>query len=176
MARQQGLDANFDTKAAKEFVGRYMQGEHTKGFAGEEALAFYDAVVPTLDLQQFEQAATGALSRMGVDEREQLARFLTQRAHSQEYNFPELSVANEHLFGDAAQLARILCALENKQPGILRDMMGPGGSAAKGSLTGEGKHQLDSLLFKATIGGIAAHAIALQLGIQGGAAVASQQP
>lgn len=175
MARFQGQGQGHDTPtratSVHDFVERYMRGAPAQHISGEEALLFFDAIYGSLSPAELEQAAEAAFLRMQPDERQQLAHYLRERAHEQEFDFPELSPVNERAFADPTQLARIVSGLENKQQGILREMLVTGGPVGgEGSLVREGRDFVHGPLFKATIGGIAAFVMARRAGLGAGAA------
>ena len=76
-----GQDEDDDAKRqnrAADFVNRYQTGQPWENISGDEALQNYKSVAGKLSPDQYQEAATEAISRLSPEQRQQLAGVLQQ--------------------------------------------------------------------------------------------------
>lgn len=130
-----------------DFVNRYHQGPPGEGYSDEEVAQRYKEVAPHLPPQDYQQAAQEAFERMSPQERDEFARYVQQRAQQRGMQFPP----EPGRYSDPGELARTTTRVQQEQPDILGNLLGPGGA-------------LGGTFAKAALAGIAAMAASRVLG------------
>lgn len=137
---------------ATDFVNRFQQGEPWENISGEEALQNYKGVVQQLSPEEYESAATEALSRLSPEDREKFANFLQQGSGAQvsgDMKDPQqvAHLTNQVRQGGGGGLSSLFGG------GSMDDLLGSGG--LEGLLGGSGGKggALDSLLGGGGTGG-----------------------
>jgi ABC-type nitrate/sulfonate/bicarbonate transport system substrate-binding protein len=125
---------------ARDFVGRYEQGEPWADFSGQEAAERYGRVVGRVSREQLRSAAEAAYGRMPRGQRAELGRLLGLR----------MGFLGTNQIDDPRELAGMTSRFQEQDAGGLAGIFvggdGPGALA-------------DSPLAKAALGGIAAVAV-----------------
>jgi hypothetical protein len=144
-----GQDDDDDVKRqerATDFVNRFQQGEPWENISGEEALQNYKGVVQQLSPDEYESAATAALSKLSPEDREKFANFLQQGTGAQvagDLKDPQqvAHLTNQVRQGGGGGLSSLLGG------GSMDDLLGSGGlEGLLGGGGGKGGGALDSLL------------------------------
>jgi len=194
-------DATASTERANDFLSRYQQGQPWENISGEEAIKNYKGVVQQLTPDQYEDAASEALSRLSPEQRRQFAGFLQQGTGGQ------IGADTD----DPRQLAQLTNQARQSDTGLgslfgggsLDDLLGGGLGGALGGLLGGGgsggandllgglfgggqskgtpgqgsgglNDLLDNPIVKSVLAGIAAIAIGKMAGGKGGGSQAAQ--
>ena len=136
-----------------DFVNRYDQGAPYDGISDQEAYQRYGQVARGLPPQQYEMAAQDAFARMSPEERVQFGRYLQQQANQRGMDFPDLNGDGvDDRFQDPGYLAGVTGRMQQRQPGMLEQMLGGGGGGGMGGM-------MSNPLAKAALAGIAAMAV-----------------
>jgi nucleoid-associated protein YgaU len=152
------------------FLQRFEQGQPWEGYSDQEVLNRYGAVAGNASAQEYTQAASEAFARMSPEQRVEFGRLLQQRARERQLNLGTLEHSTINDFQDAQRLASLTSEV-HQQPGLLRSILGGGGTQAQGQQASI----LSSPLAKAALAGIAAMAIKKVLGARAASAGAGSQ-
>jgi hypothetical protein len=137
-----------------DFVNRYDQGAPWDGISQEEAVSRYQQVATQVPPDVYEQSAEEAFSRLSPQQRVQLGQYL--RRQGRERNLPVADFDQDGIedrFQDPRQLARMTSQIDQRQPGLLGQLLGGGGG------TGGQGGMLENPIAKAALAGIAAMAV-----------------
>ena len=135
----------------EDFIGRYQQGSPHEGVSDDEALQHYQQVAPQLSDGQYQESAEASFARLSPEERQQFAQFMKSRAQQQ--GITDFDGADEQL-QDPRQLAQMTTQVRKRDPNILEQLMGRGGSGGT----------FDNPIAKAAFAGIAAMAASRLMG------------
>ena len=136
---------------ARDFVGRYEEGEPWTNISGQEAAEHYGRVVARVPREQLRSAAEEAYGRMPRGQRAALGDLLGQR----------MGFRGGSPIDDPRELAGLTARLQQQEPGGLAGLFDGGGDGDRGR--GDGL-ALDTPLAKAALGGIAAITVERLLG------------
>ncbi len=137
-----------------DFVNRYDQGAPWDGISQEEAVSRYQTVATQVPPDVYEQSAEEAFSRLSPQQRMQLGQYL--RRQGRQRNLPLADFDQDGIddrFQDPRQLARMTSQMDQRQPGVLGQLLGGGGA------TGGQSGMLENPIAKAALAGIAAMAV-----------------
>ncbi len=137
-----------------DFVNRYDQGAPWDGISQEEAVSRYQQVATQVPPDVYEQSAEDAFSRLSPQQRMQLGQYLRQQGRQR--NLPVADFDQDGIddrFQDPRQLARMTSQMDQREPGLLGQLLGGGGSI--GGQSG----MLENPIAKAALAGIAAMAV-----------------
>lgn len=146
-----GGGAGSDDKRSEyeDFIGRYEQGSPYDGIGDDEAVQRYHEVDQRLDDDQYRDSAEAAFARLSPQERQEFARYMQTRAKSS--GFDDFDAGRGD---DPAELARMTSQVRQKDPNMLEQLMGRGGTGGP----------LDNPIAKAAFAGIAAMAASKFMG------------
>jgi hypothetical protein len=133
----------------EDFVNRYEQGAPYDGIADDEAIQRYHEVDQRLDDDQYRDSAEAAFARLSPQERAEFGRYLQSRARERGIDSFDGGRAD-----DPPELARMTSQVRQKDPNILEQLMGRGGTGGP----------LDNPIAKAAFAGIAAMAASKIMG------------
>lgn len=133
----------------EDFIGRYEQGSPYDGIGDDEAVQRYREVDQRLDDDQYRDSAEAAFARLSPQERQEFARYMQTRAQNNGYDDFDGSRGD-----DPAELARMTSQVRQKDPNLLEQLMGRGGTGGP----------LDNPIAKAAFAGIAAMAASKFMG------------
>jgi hypothetical protein len=133
----------------KDFVSRYEEGHPSEGYSDQEVVERYRDVAHAVPPDQYAQAAQEALARLSPDERAEFVKMLQERAQTRGTPLPR------QVGSEPRDLGQVLTNL-HQTPGLLRDLLGGGGSQASTSGSGGLTNLLASPLAKAALAGITA--------------------
>jgi hypothetical protein len=134
----------------EDFIGRYEQGSPYDGIGDDEAVERYREVDSRLDDDQYRDSAEAAFSRLSPQERQEFARYMQSRARERGID----SFDQSDRYDDPSELARMTSQVRQKDPNILEQLMGRGGTGGP----------LDNPIAKAAFAGIAAMAASKIMG------------
>jgi hypothetical protein len=145
----------------QDFVERFRQGP--RAVSEEEAASRYEQVAPNLPPDVYQRSAQEVFAQLTPEQRMQLGQALVQSARQQGQNFPDV---NEDGVDDRLQdpdyLAQTAARVQEKQPGLLSQLLGgdrpaPSGGVPAGSVPSGGGMggMLGSPMAKGILGGIA---------------------
>ncbi len=162
----QGLLGGDQRHGLEDFAGRYEQGAPWDGVSDQEAVDRYQQVAPTLPPDEYEAAARQAFERLSPEQRVEFGRYMQQQAHAKGITDFDGDGVDDR-YQDPGQLAAMTSRAEQRQPGILEQLVGAVGGGGFG--TPAAAHQggsglLGSPIAKAAMAGIAAMAIRKVLG------------
>ncbi|MET0773814.1 MAG: hypothetical protein ABWZ82_12070 [Candidatus Limnocylindrales bacterium] len=160
----QNLLGGDERQGLEDFAGRYEKAPPWDGVSDQEAVDRYRQVARVLPPRDYEEAARQAFERLTPEQRLEFGRYIQQRAHQQGITDFDGDGVDDR-FQDPAQLARMTARAEQKQPGILEQLIGAvggGGFGGPGQATGGGL--LSSPIAKAAMAGIAAMALRKVMG------------
>lgn len=144
----------------EDFVQRYDRGSPYDGISGDEAYNNYQRVAPHLSQQDYELSAQEAFSRMSPQERRQFAQMLSQQAYQQGAQIQDLDRDGiDDRMEDPRHLAQVMGNIQQRQPGLLEQLLGGGQQRSMGGMAGGAGNLLSNPLAKAALGGIAAMAL-----------------
>src|SRR5215216_3915551 len=146
----------------QDFVERFRQGP--RAVSEQEAASRYEQVAPNLPPDVYQRSAQEVFAQLTPEQRLQLGQALVQSARQQGQSFPDV---NEDGVDDRLQdpdyLAQTATQVQQKQPGLLSQLLGggrpaPSGGVPAGSTTlgGGASGMLGSPMAKGILGGIAA--------------------
>src|SRR3712207_5921323 len=146
----------------QDYLERFRQGP--RAVSEEEAASRYEQVAPNLPPDVYQRSAQEVFSQLTPEQRMQLGQALIQSAREQGQSFPDV---NQDGIDDRLQdpdcLAQTTARVEQKQPGLLSQLLGGGrpapssGVPAGGMPLGAGAGgMLGSPMAKGILGGIAA--------------------
>jgi hypothetical protein len=146
----------------QDFVERFRQGP--QAVSEEEAASRYEQVAPNLPPEVYQRSAQEVLAQLTPAQRMQLGQALIQSAREQGQSFPDINQDGiDDRLQDPDYLARTTTQAEQKQPGLLSQLLGGGGPAPTGGAavpstsSGAGTAgMLGSPMAKGILGGIAA--------------------
>jgi len=129
----------------QDFIARYEKGAPWDGYTDQEVVGRYQAMVPHLSPAEFEAAAARSLARFSPQNRILFGQYVHQQAEDHGMPIPELADEGAvAVLRDPEMLAQVLAGIQQRQPGVLDQLMGRGAGI------------LDSLLVKAVLAGIVA--------------------
>ena len=122
----------------EDFVNRYDEGEPWEGISDDEARNRHDEIAGQLDDDEYELSAQEAYSRLGPDQRRELARMLRQQGRRQNVDWGEHDADDDERDADPRQLARMTRKARKQKPDMMSQLLGGamGGGAGKGALAG----------------------------------------
>lgn len=135
-----------------DFVNRYDRGAPWDGISQEEAVSRYQQVATQVPPDVYEQSAEDAFSRLSPQQRMQLGQYLRQQGRQR--NLPLADFDQDGIddrFQDPRQLARMTSQMDQREPGVLGQLLG-GSSGGQGGM-------LENPIGKAALAGIAAMAV-----------------
>jgi len=170
----QGLLGADQRQGLEEFAGRYEQGAPWDGVSDEEAVERYRQVARALPPDEYQDAARQAFERLSPEQRVEFGRYVQQQAHQRGITDFDGDGVDDR-YQDAGQLAAMTARAEQRQPGMLEQLIGAVGgggfgSASAGQQASPGARQqsggglLNSPIAKAALAGIAAFAVRKVLG------------
>jgi hypothetical protein len=137
----------------QDFVDRFRQGP--QAVSDEEAASHYEQVAPNLPPDVYHQSAQEVFAKLSPEQRMELGQALIQSARQHGQSFPDV---NEDGIDDRLQdpdyLAQTATQVQQKQPGLLSQLLGGGRSAPSGAVPAGS--MLGSPMAKGILGGIAA--------------------
>jgi len=161
----QGLLGGDQRQQLEDFAGRYDQGAPWDGISDQEAVDRYRQVARSLPPDQYEIAARQSFDRLSPQQRLEFGRYLQQQAHAQGITDFDGDGVDDR-YQDPAQLAAMTSRAEQRQPGILEQLIGGVGGGGFGGGFGSspmaaqgGGGMLGSPIAKAALAGIAAMAV-----------------
>ncbi|MGH2408756.1 MAG: hypothetical protein ACRDGS_00160, partial [Chloroflexota bacterium] len=129
----------------QDFIARYEKGAPWDGYTDQEVVGRYQAMVPQLTAEEFEWAAAWSLARFSPQNRILFGQYVHQQAEDHGMRIPELEGEGAiAVYRDPEMLAQVLAGIQQRQPGVLDQLLGRGAGI------------LDSLLVKAVLAGIVA--------------------
>jgi hypothetical protein len=150
----------------QDYVERFRQGP--QAVSEEEAASRYEQVATNLPPDVYQQSSQEVFAQLSPEQRLQLGQALIQSARQQGQSFPDV---NEDGIDDRLQdpdyLAQTATQVQQKQPGLLSQLLGggrptpsggglPAGSTSSGASTpGSTSGMLGSPMAKGILGGIA---------------------
>jgi hypothetical protein len=145
----------------QDFLERFRQGP--QAVSEEEAASRYEQVAPNLPPDVYQRSAQEVFAQLTPEQRMQLGQALVQSARQQGQSFPDV---NEDGVDDRLQdpdyLAQTAARVQEKQPGLLSQLLGgdrpaPSGGVPAGSVPSGGGMggMLGSPMAKGILGGIA---------------------
>ncbi len=142
----------------QDFATRYDQGAPWTGISDQEAVNRYQQVATRLPPDQYQQSAQEAFARMSPQERLAFGRELQQQSRQRGVDIPDFNRDGiDDRLQDPGYLAQVTGGMQQRQPGMLEQMLGGGGRGGGG---GGGMGQmLNNPLAKAALAGIAAMAV-----------------
>jgi hypothetical protein len=161
----------------QDFTQRYQQGAPWDGISDDEAMSRHNQVASQIPPDVYQQSARESFDRLDPNQRQQLGQVLMQQAPQYGVQVPQAQGAQ---LQDSGVLAQVAGQLQQKQPGVLGQILGgamggSGGSATGGAMGGlgsmlgggstqqaeggQGGGMLSSPIAKAALGGIAAMAV-----------------
>jgi hypothetical protein len=160
----QSLLGGDERQAFEDFAGRYEKAPPWDGVSDEEAVDRYRQVARVLPPDDYEEAARAAFERLSPEQRLEFGRYIQQQAHLQGITDFDGDGVDDR-FQDPGQLARMTARAEQKQPGILEQLVGAVGGRGFGTAgSAPGGGLLSSPIAKAAMAGIAAMAVRKVLG------------
>jgi hypothetical protein len=109
----------------QDFVGRFRQGP--RAVSDEEAASRYEQVVPNLPADVYQQSAQEVFAQLTPEQRMQLGQALIQSARQQGQSFLDVNQDGiDDRLQDPDYLAQTATQVEQKQPGLLRQLLGGG--------------------------------------------------
>jgi hypothetical protein len=157
----QGNPFDASRRDHQDFLERFRQGP--QAVSEEEAASRYEQVAPNLPPDVYQRSAQEVFAQLTPEQRMQLGQALVQSARQQGQNFPDV---NEDGVDDRLQdpdyLAQTAARVQEKQPGLLSQLLGgdrpaPSGGVPAGSVPSGGGMggMLGSPMAKGILGGIA---------------------
>ena len=135
-----------------DFTNRYDQGAPWDGISHEEAATRYQQVATRIPPDVYERSAEDAFSRLSPQQRTQLGQYLRQQNRERNLQVADLDQdGTDDRFQDPRQLARMSSQMDQRQPGILGQLLGPSGAGGASGM-------LENPIAKAALAGIAAMA------------------
>ncbi len=146
----------------QDFVDRFRQGP--QAVSEEEVASRYEQVAPKLPPDVYQRSAQEVFAQLTPEQRMQLGEALIQSAREQGQSFPDVNQDGiDDRLQDPDYLAQTTARVEQKQPGLLSQLLGggrptpSGGVPAGGMPSGVGAGgMLGSPMAKGILGGIAA--------------------
>ena len=136
-----------------DFIGRYQQGSPYDGIDDDEAVQRYEEITPNRSDADYEESAEAAFSKLSPEERREFANYMRQRAQQRGITDFDGDGIDDRL-EDPRELARRTSQLRRKDPNILEQLMGKGGTGGP----------LDNPIAKVAFAGIAAFAASKLMG------------
>jgi hypothetical protein len=137
----------------EDFIDRYDQGSPYDGIADDEAVQRYEQITPQLSDEDYRESAEAAFSRLTPEERQEFARYMRQRAQEQGITDFDGDGMDDRL-QDPSDLARATTQVRQRDPNILEQLMGKGGTGGP----------LDNPIAKIVFAGITAFAASKVMG------------
>ena len=136
-----------------DFIGRYQQGSPYDGIDDDEAVRRYEEITPNLTDRDYQESAEAAYSNLSAEERREFSRYLRDRAQQHGMNDFDGNGIDDRL-EDPSELAKRTTQVRQKDPNILEQLMGKGGTGGP----------LDNPLAKIVFAGITAFAASKIMG------------
>ena len=136
-----------------DFIGRYQQGSPYDGINDDEAVERYEEITPRLSDQDYEESAEKAFSQLSPEERREFAQYMRQRAQQRGITDFDGDGVDDRM-QDPHELARMTSQVRQRDPNILEQLMGKGGTGGP----------LDNPIAKVAFAGIAAFAASKLMG------------
>jgi len=136
-----------------DFIGRYQQGSPYDGINDDEAVERYEEITPRLSDQDYEESAEKAFSQLSPQERREFAQYMRQRARQRGITDFDGDGIDDRM-QDPHELARMTSQVRQRDPNILEQLMGKGGTGGP----------LDNPIAKVAFAGIAAFAASKLMG------------
>jgi hypothetical protein len=157
----QGNPFDASRRDYQDYLERFRQGP--RAVSEEEAASRYEQVAPNLPPDVYQRSAQEVFAQLTPEQRMQLGQALVQSARQQGQSFPDV---NEDGVDDRLQdpdyLAQTAARVQEKQPGLLSQLLGgdrpaPSGGVPAGSVPSGGGMggMLGSPMAKGILGGIA---------------------
>jgi hypothetical protein len=146
----------------QDFVERFRRGP--RAVSDEEAASRYEEVAPNLPPEVYQQSAQEVFAQLTPEQRMQLGQAWIQSARQQGQSFPDINQDGiDDRLQDPDYLAQTATQVQQKQPGLLSQLLGggrpapSGGAPAPSRLSSAGMGgMLGSPMAKGILGGIAA--------------------
>ena len=136
----------------QDFTNRFNQGSPYDGISDDEAESRYREIAPHLSREDYRDSAEETFSRLSPQERREFSQYLRTKASQRGYSAQDYDLnddgIDDRMQDDPRQLADMTTQLRDRDPNILEQLMGRGGSGGP----------LDNPLAKVAFGGIAAMA------------------
>jgi hypothetical protein len=117
----------------QDYLERFRQGP--RAVSEEEAASRYEQVAPNLPPDVYQRSAQEVFAQLTPEQRMQLGQSLVQSARQQGQSFPDV---NEDGVDDRLQdpdyLAQTAARVQEKQPGLLSQLLGGGRPAPSGGV------------------------------------------
>ncbi|MHB1132209.1 MAG: hypothetical protein ACYC4L_07435 [Chloroflexota bacterium] len=155
----------------REYLDRYEKGEPWDGYSDREVVDRYEQVTSGMSREDYEEAATEAFERLSPQQRRQLLEHVRSRANERHLDMPQLNREyGDRDFEDPRELARITSGLQERQPGLLEQLLGGLGGGTRQEIRGRQEQEsvFDNPLAKAALAGIAAMAVKRVMNRQSG--------
>jgi len=146
----------------QDYLERFRQGP--QAVSEEEAASRYEQVAPNLPPEVYQQSAQEVFAQLSPEQRMQLGQALIQSARQQGQSFPDVNQDGiDDRLQDPDYLAQTATQVQQKQPGLLSQLLGggrpapSGGGLPAGSVPSGGGMggMLGSPMAKGILGGIA---------------------
>jgi hypothetical protein len=132
----------------QDFANRWQSG-NGGSMSTQEVADRYGQVAPNLTPDQYQESARAAFERMTPEQRSEFARWLQSRTQEQGMNIPDLDGDGvDDRMQDPDRLAPVTTQVQQKEPGILEQLLGKGGTGGP----------LDNPIAKIAMAGITAMA------------------
>jgi hypothetical protein len=142
----------------QDFANRFDQGSPYEGISDDEAESRYREVAPNLSRDDYRDSAEETFSRLSPQERREFSQYMRTRASQRGYSAQDYDLdddgIDDRMQDDPRQLAEMTTQLRDKDPNILEQLMGRGGTGGP----------LDNPIAKVAFAGIAAVAAKRLLG------------
>jgi hypothetical protein len=136
----------------QDFVNRFERGSPYDSISDDEAVNRYQQVAPNLPRNDYRDSAEEAFSRLSPQERRDFSQYLRTRASQRGMSVPDYDLnddgIDDRMQDDPGQLADMTTSLRDKDPNILEQLMGRGGTGGT----------FDNPIAKVAFAGIAAMA------------------
>ena len=145
----------------QDYLERFRQGP--RAVSEEEAASRYEQVAPNLPPDVYQRSAQEVFAQLTPEQRMQLGQALVQSARQQGQSFPDVNQDGiDDRLQDPDYLAQTATRVQEKQPGLLSQLLGggrpaPSGGVPAGSVPSGGDMggMLGSPMAKGILGGIA---------------------
>jgi predicted RNA-binding Zn ribbon-like protein len=136
----------------RDFIDRFDRGSPYDSIDDKEAVDRYERVAPELSRDEYRQSAEETFARLSPAERAEFSRWLRTRAQQRGVSVPDYDLnddgIDDRMQDDPGQLAEMTTQLRDRDPNILEQLMGRGGTGGP----------LDNPIAKVAFAGIAAMA------------------
>jgi hypothetical protein len=136
----------------RDFTDRFNQGSPYDGISDDEAESRYREISPNLSRDDYRDSAEETFSRLSPQERREFSQYLRRRASqqgvsAQDYDLNDDGI-DDRMQDDPRQLADMTTQLRDRNPNVLEQLMGKGGTGGT----------FDNPIAKVAFAGIAAMA------------------